>query len=302
MRLFEIIIPFALLTSSTFGINNNTSCNINVVPNKFDYSHLKLEHQISYQTLHDQVFLYDFVYKPYLDKSHHFESVLGARQFFGDFGIGLNMGYAANNNSGYFGHQLNYGLEFFYSRLQLSLNQYEPLFPVFKSRNSVIKFPSVSELGITYKPSSKYEFGIYPYFVHSIDKWGAKGRASIFISNIIELEISPFYKSQNSGICFSIGYHFGGPKSRKNQAIRKSHEMYFNSQPVKPKSVKLDLINKLIPPSECLPVVVPPVIEEKPIEIPIKDIPVIEPVKQPEDVPAPPVDQPRPWGGFFFKG
>jgi len=302
MRLFVVLIPFALLASSLFGVDNHTSCNINVTPNKFDYSHLKLEHQISYQTLQDQVYLFDMVYKPYLDKSHHIETGIGARQFFGKYGIGFNLFYAANNNSGYFGHQLNYGFEFFYSRLQFSLNHYKPLFSEFKSNYELIKFPQISEFGITYKPSSKYEFGIYPFFDHSIDKWGAKGRASVFLTNVIELDVSPYYRPDNSGICFSIGYHFGGPKSRKMQAIRKSREFYFISQPVKPKSVKLDLIPQLIAIPEKLPVIVEPVIEEKKDEIP-KDIPLIEAIKKTEEMtPPPPPAPPKTWGDFFFTG
>jgi hypothetical protein len=279
MRLIEILVPFVLFLSSAFGLTNHTSCNINVTPNEFDYSNLKLEHQITYHTLQDQVYLFDVLYKPHLDRTHHIEAGIGARQFFGNSGIGFNLFYAANSSSGVFGHQINYGLELFYSRLQFSLNHYHPIFPKEERRKEIILFHPISDFGITYKPSRKYEFGLYPFYDHFQDEWGAKGRVSTFISNAIELELSPSYRKSNTGITFSIGYHFPGPKSWKKQSIRKSRDFYYSSQEIKENNV----IALLPPPLVYIPVEPPTksdsVKEVKPAKIP-KSQPLIDPILQ----------------------
>lgn len=246
--LYTLIALFAVNT--TFGLEAHRSLYINVNPSDKDYSHLKLEHQHTYSNEQGDVVIFTGHYKPFLDKTHQFDSGFGYRKFYGNYGIGANLSYTTNNNPGFFSHRFAPGLEFFLGRFQISINQYYPLKRDLELGKFNYQFPVVSEFGLTYRPSKKYEFGIIPNFNHTTRKWGVDGRISAFVSNSIELGISPFYRAGSKGISFSIGYTFGGPKDRKCQSIRKSSQFLYQGNRIQIKEMPVSL-----PISEGIPVI-----------------------------------------------
>lgn len=270
--------------SPAFGLDTHRSIHLNLNPSNKDNSHLKLNHQYSYSNESGDVVIFGGHYKPFLDKTHHIETGFGYRKFVNDFGIGANLFYTANNNPGFFAHRFSPGLELFLGAFQLSINQYYPLKKGITSGKSAYDFPVISEFGITFKPSIKYEFGITPSYDHSLRKWGISGHANAFISNSIELGIRPFFMPKGNGISFSIGYVFGGPKSRRTQEIRKSGEfLYSGSKIVKKNPISIAPINLVIP-QDLKDEIVESVIEIETIATP------------------PPTPTVTSWRDFFFRG
>lgn len=227
MRLPEILIPFAVLSSSILGAINHPSVDIHLNPNEKDYSHLKANHQYSYVSSTGDVFLFNIQYKPHLGNTHYFDGGMGYRKFYDQFGIGANLFYAASTNPGFFSHQFSPGIELFFGKFQISGNQYYPLKKEVFTRRSAYEFHPISEFGITFRPSRKHEFGILPFYNHTQKTWGVNGRVSAFIFDILQVEVNPFYSPRSKGVSISFGIHFGGPKGKENQSIRKTNDFHY---------------------------------------------------------------------------
>ncbi len=218
-----LIISACLFTASLFGATHHPSVSFNINSNPFSYSHLRINHQSTYISSDDDIIILSALYKPHLNNAHSFEMGIGMRQFSETFGGGVNFFYSTNNNLNFFSHQFSPGFEFFAGPLQFSFNQYHPKFSKIKYKKNRYKFDTISEIGITYKPSPKVEFEVIPFYNHASEQWGCNGRVSGYLSNLIELEIAPFYRRKEKRITFSIGFNFGGPKQKYNQSIRKNH-------------------------------------------------------------------------------
>lgn len=301
MKLILILSLSLLGLSSLLGDFHHPGLSININPNEKDYSHLKAHHQSTFVfDKADASIILNGIYKPYLDNSHHLELGIGSRKFSGNFGFGANLFYSANNSPGFFAHQFTPGFEFFFNRFQLSINHYFPLKKGMNTRKSIFEFHNISEVGLTYKPSSKYEFGIIPFFNHTTSKFGVNGRASVFFASKMEFEIAPYYTPENKGITFSIGINFGGPKGRKHQSIRKTSELFYSSKRiVKPKPIA-PIVAPVIPKEPVKPIIeIPkptPKPEPKPQPIPEKP----KPTEKPVVVTPPPIDPQKPWPFPFF--
>ena len=241
------IASFFMLNMS-FGAESYANLNFRINPTKKDNFHLKLNHEINHVFNNGFVLIGEWNYKPFIDHSHHGETGFGFRKFNGQFGYGANFNYALNSNIGFFAHRVSPGLELFWKNFQISINNYFPLKDVVEFKGFNYKFHTVHEFGITYKPGAKYEFGVFPFYNSSSMKWGINSRISVFINEVIELEALPFYKSSGKGISFSFGVHFGGPKRKKIQSIRKTHEFFHTgSKVVKNTEFKSNLNRPEIP-------------------------------------------------------
>lgn len=220
MKLISVLSASIALTTLC-GADHYPSLHFNFDGIKKNESHFHAHHQVSWETPNQDVLLLQGGYKPFLRGKHHFEGGISARKFTGDWGFGGNLFYRTHNLSGVFAHQLSPGWEFFYKDFQLSLNIYNPTqFSKYK-KLSLIEFKPAFEGGITWRPKDKYEFSVFPNFCRSEGKFGVNMRFAAFISNSIELELKPYLNPRNKGICFGLGCHLGGPKSRMHQSVRK---------------------------------------------------------------------------------
>lgn len=223
MKVFLVSLISLVLSANLFSFNSFQGVNFHINPSEKDQAHLKINNEFTHVFENDVVLITQAIYKPFLNKKEQYEGTFGFRKFNGNVGFGLNFNYAINNNLGFYAHRLCPGLEMFLGDFHISINYYFPKKELIEFKGVKYQFNSVYDFAIFYKPEDKYEFGVIPFINTSSMEWGVNTRFSAFIFDHIELEVSPFFTSINNGVCFSFGFHLGGPKSTKIQSIRKSN-------------------------------------------------------------------------------
>jgi hypothetical protein len=271
------------------------------------YTQLNLEHQTHLEFKDDNFAILSLGYKPFLNKTHHFEGGLGYRKFFRDNGFGLNLVYAASNRSKVYLHQLSPGVELFAGKYQLSANHYLPLKKQASYKGGSILHHAVSEFGITYRASNRMEIGVMPFFNHGTKNWGYNSSILLTFQDSLQIGLHPFYKNGGHGFLFSFGVAFGGKRDNKTQPIRKTNDFFFTRERPEAPKARESFVPPFVPESpvgvfiplvevkvdqgsvkeekEVIePVVVKPVEQEviAPVPEPIPD------VKEPEPKPTPP--------------
>jgi len=228
-------------------------------------------------------------YAHFLTKKHQVDHVIGLRSFGRNFGMGFNFGHSVSNQIGLWSNTFSPGFELFYKQLQFSGNLYLPYRQIAGNRKLNVFNPTIGDFGITYKPVDKFEFGVIPFYNFSQRKWGLNSNLSVFISNSIELQGQSFWRGADKSISIAIKFHFGGPKDRSNQEIRKLNVFKYAQKKTLKKAPE--------------PAFIPVITIAAPVTLP--ELPKVQPVEVSEPAVAlPPNDEPKPsWlGGFFFRG
>jgi hypothetical protein len=242
-------------------------------------SSIHVNHQSTIVFDRDDVLIFNVGFKPKLNKSHYSDIGFGYRKFFDIFGFGLNCNAAYANKTGFGAYQLSPGVELYLGHFQISYNHYRPLETKLFRDGTSYTFDVLSDLWITYKPSSKYEFSVVPHFNHSKQIVGISGVASAYVFDQWQVKVRPFYERQNQGVCLSVGFSFGGAKGKINQAIRKQENFRFDGHII-------PMCERPQPPVIFTPIVIPPVM--------------MPPLEEPEPDKVEPPKSESKWYDFFF--
>jgi hypothetical protein len=192
--------------------------------------HFTLHHQSTVELEDDNIIILHALSAPYSPKSFHHEVGVGYRKIGDNFTFGTNFVYANQNSWGFFNHHLVPGIELFYDPFSLVYNRYLPVKDGVRVKNTKYLFHDVSEVCLSYRPRQKYEFSLTSNFNHNTKKFGYAVEISAYISENFKLSVVPYCEPTiQSGIAFSLGYHFGGPKKNVNQPLKKSHRFFFTS-------------------------------------------------------------------------
>lgn len=302
MKLFYFLIATAFVATYLSGEGHSSTIHLTVNPTSIKSSHLKGYHQFNGKIAEDTYFLVSGQYSPYfLKPSHHLEGGFGLRKFYDELGIGLNLGYSLNNHSGRFANQLSPGIEFFYDQFHFFGNHYLPLKFERKIGNLNITYPHVTEIGFHYQFKDKYEFGLIPYYDHSIGKMGISAQFSRYLNDEIEAVMRPHFSASNKGISISFNYHFGPKKTGKDQPLRKNSDLYHKAVKLKKEPEKLPVISLPINSIEPTQIVESP---KEVMEIPVAPEVAIDEIK---DIDTPAQSEALEdigdlrWSDFFFK-
>ena len=301
MKSIKLSVFLTLFVSAIFGEGHSSTIHLNVNPTSIKNSHLKGYHQYCGKINENTYFLASGLYSPYFLKgSHHLEGAFGLRKFFDELGIGLNLGYSINNHSGRFASQFSPGIEFFYDQFQFFGNHYAPLKFERKIGNLNVVYPHVTEVGFHYLFKDKYEFGLIPYYNHSIGKMGINAHLGVFILENFEAVVRPHFSPLNKGVSISFNYHFGPKKTGRNQPIRKNSDLFQSAVKMKKISERkppVSLPINLIEPQRTIEII------KEEIEVKVE---VVEEFKEVEviDVQPAATQEKKPditWTDFFFR-
>ena len=128
-----------------------------------------------------------------------------------------------------FNHQFVPGFEIFFGDFQISYNRYIPLRSVIKKKlNPNLEMYDVSEISVMYRLSNGYEFGVAPYINHQTHNIGATGHFGVYFAKNWKISVNPYYHQAEKGVAVSFGFDFGGPKTRMNAPIQKSHRFFYS--------------------------------------------------------------------------
>ena len=267
--------------------------------NDLNSSQFHLESQ-SHMVFRDDNFIVSHAaYRPNLNKVHHFEAGFGFRKFFCDTtGFGINLFHEASTRPTFLIHQLSPGFELFYGRFQFSANAYIPLKKeIVRSTGSVFHH-TISEYGITFRPSSRFEFGIFPFFDHKSKEWGYTGNFVATVADSVTFGLNPFYREGNHGCTLSMGVYLGGKKFKRTQPIRKS-SMFLFHEVTRKKPVAAPSLPVKIP--ATAPAVVPPVIGAPPANDPgMYIVPVPVPIPYNNGKPKETPENTQSWKDWFL--
>jgi hypothetical protein len=264
--------------------------------NDLSSSQFHLESQSHLVFRDDNFIVAHAAYRPNLNKVHHFEAGYGFRKFFCDTtGFGLNLFHEASTRPDFLIHQFSPGIELFYGRFQLSANAYIPLKKeIVRSTGSVFHH-TISEYGLTFRPSSRLEFGIFPFFDHKSRHWGYNGNAMLTVADSVTFGLNPFYKEGNHGCTLSMGVYLGGKKFKRTQPIRKT-SMFLFHEVARKKSIAAPIPPIKVPTVD--PVVVPPIISPPaPVDPGMFIVPVPIPLPYNNGKPA---EESQSWKDWFF--
>lgn len=192
--------------------------------------HLGLTHQSTFELEDSNVIILHALVNPYSHKVFYNEVGVGFRRIFENFGFGTNILVGHQICPAFQNFQLIPGLELFYDHFGFSYNRYLPIKTSLEFMDVKYLFHDVSEVSLSYRPSKKYEFSLSPYFNHQTERFGMGGTVSAYIFDDFKLSLMPYFApKEGSGVAFSIGYHFGGPKGRANSPINKSRRFFYTS-------------------------------------------------------------------------
>jgi hypothetical protein len=310
------LFPFYLLFAHTHEPHSTISTQWEKGSTAFPLN-VEVGHQSTFDLEDGNIFILDALFKP--QTSHHFYADFGVgyRKLFDNIGIGCNFVYSISNSWGFRNHQFSPGAEIFYDHFSLAYNRYIPLKRNFSKSYGDYQFHNVSELCFSYRPSKKYEFTIAPYFNHSTQKIGYRGSASAYAFTNWKFSLMPFCEPRiKSGVAFSIGFHFGGAKSKSNLPFQKTHRFYTSRKAQLPYVRVAPTVAMMAPAllASSEPVIIAPqevvqeVVSEKQPEVIIQECP-IEEVKVDsevkgesevkEEVTLPPKES-KTWTDFLF--
>lgn len=191
---------------------------------------INLEHQSTYELEDDNIIILHGLSHAYSHKVFHHEVGVGYRKLYDNFGFGTNFVYGNHNSWGFFNHQLIPGIELFYDHFSFYYNRYLPVKTSVEFKDNKYLFHDVSEIALSYRPSSKYEFSITTNFNHQTKRVGYSGTVSAFLFDYFKLSLTPYCEPKvRNGIAFSIGYHFGGATKLINKKLTKSHRFFYTS-------------------------------------------------------------------------
>lgn len=219
--------------------------------------HLSLQHQSSFDIKDNSIIILHGLSDAYSYKTFHHELGLGVRQLYENVGFGFNVVYANENSWGFFNHHFIPGLEMFHDHFSLVYNRYIPVKDSVEFGDLEYLFYDVSELTLSYRPSKKYEFSFTPALNHQTKKFGYEGAISAYFFDNWKLSLNPFFNEKSEyGSKFSVGYHFGGPKSVANSELKKNHKFFFTSDKKKVKPFRIyQPVQYLFVPSDPIAVV-----------------------------------------------
>lgn len=185
-------------------------------------------HQSSLDLEDGNIIILHALTSPHSPKTFHHELGVGYRKLFENFGLGISFVYANRNTFGFYNHQFSPGLEVFYDHFSLTYNQYKHLKSGVEFKKSSYLFHDVSELTLSYHPSKKYEFSFTPLYNHITKKVGYRGGISAYFYDNWKLSLIPYCEPKvKHGIAFSLGYHFGGAKKKRNLPLDRSHRFFY---------------------------------------------------------------------------
>ena len=223
--------------------------------------HLSLHHQSTLDLEDGNVIILHALSDPYSHKSFHHEVGVGYRRIYENFGFGTNFVYANQNSWGFFNHHLVPGIELFYDHFSLVYNRYLPVKDGVQIKDTKYLFHDVSELSVSYRPSKKYEFSLTSNFNHNTKRFGYGGEISAYLFDDFKLSVVPYCEPKvQSGVAFSLGYHFGGPKKMANQTLKKSHRFFFTSNLKEVKKYESPMAPVFVPAPQ--PVILVPAVYE----------------------------------------
>lgn len=199
-------------------------------PSSKSKMHLTIQHQSTIELEDSNVIILHALSAPYSIKSFHHEAGVGYRKICDNFAFGTNFVYANQNSWGFFNHHLVPGIELFYYDFSLIYNRYLPVKDGVQSKGTKYLFHDVSEIGLSYRPWEKYEFGFTTHFNHNTKKFGYSAEISAYFCENLKISVVPYCEPKiKSGVSFSLGYHFGGAKTKTTQTLKKSHRFFFTS-------------------------------------------------------------------------
>lgn len=191
--------------------------------------HLTLMHQTSLDLDDGNVIILHGLFAPRSQNLFFNEVGCGYRKLGHKFGFGMNFLYSHSNLLKFNAHQVVPGIELFGYHLTLAYNKYIPLQTYRKHKKNQYLYHDVSELCLSYRPSKKYEIGLAAHYNHQTKHVGYRGILGAYFSENWKLSLEPFYENQSKGLQCSLGFHFGGAKSRENQPLTKSHRFFYSS-------------------------------------------------------------------------
>lgn len=210
--------------------------------------HFSLQHQSTIGLEDGNVIILHALSAPYSHKSFHHEGGVGYRRIYDNFAFGTNFVYANQNSWGFFNHHLVPGIEVFYYDFSLVYNRYLPVKDGVEVKNTKYLFHDVSEACLSCRPWEKYEFSFTSNFNHNTKKFGYGAEISAYVFDNLKFSVIPYCEPKiKSGVSFSLGYHFGGAKTKTTQTLKKSHRFFFTSNLKEVKKIEAKIVPVFIP-------------------------------------------------------
>jgi hypothetical protein len=221
--------------------------------------HFSLQHQSTLEIEDGNIIILHALSAPYSHKSFHHEGGVGFRRIYDNFAFGTNFVYANQNSWGFFNHHLVPGIEIFYYDFSLVYNRYLPVKDGVQTKSTKYLFHDVSEVCLSYRPWGKYELSFTSNFNHNTKKFGYEAEIGAYVFDNLKISIVPYCEPKiKSGVAFSLGYAFGGPKNNVTQTLKKSHRFFFTSNLKEVKRLESHIIAPVFIPAPQ-PVIAKPV-------------------------------------------
>lgn len=237
---YSVISAITILSlNSLFSVESFRKVSTNVEYSELNRSNLQLDHQLNFRGNYDDLFMLQLTHA-IGPKNLRNEVGLGYRKYFNDVGLGANFYYMNGNKPGLFLHQVSPGLEFLYSKFQLSYNAYFPTSSMKMNRTKIVYSNPVSEFGVCYRPSDSFKIGVLPFYDHKTQEWGFNSCVSYLLRDRFEFGISPHLSALDRGLTFTFGVNFGDSRSHKSQPMHRSNAFSYSVEKRDPRIFYLD--------------------------------------------------------------